>query len=185
MRKVSSEPLLSIHTFCSIQWFCSQTVKALIRMRIRAVWSGPSLSAHAWRRVFCLMQPIWCLLKLSGGWGGGDCWTMKRCVKVWLDCAKAQDNLDLCWSHISRGIACPTIVHVVNLLPAKTQTSLFVRVVWSVFAGHSSGSQIRRTSKTLRRPRGYKTFFHAQLSWAWNLSCYKSQITSNCKFFLA
>ena len=33
MRKVSSGLLLSIHTFCSIQWFCLRTVKVLIRLR--------------------------------------------------------------------------------------------------------------------------------------------------------
>ena len=44
MRKISWI-LLSIHTFCSIQWFCLRRVKALIRLRTCAVWSGPSLSA--------------------------------------------------------------------------------------------------------------------------------------------
>ena len=38
--------------FRSIQWFCSRTVKALIRLRKCAVWSEPSLSACARRHVF-------------------------------------------------------------------------------------------------------------------------------------
>ena len=52
MRKMSSGSLLSIHTFCSIQWFCYGAVKALIRLRGCAGWSGPSLSAYARRHVF-------------------------------------------------------------------------------------------------------------------------------------
>ena len=38
--KVSSEPLLSIYTFCSIYWFCLQTVKALIRLSGCSTWMG-------------------------------------------------------------------------------------------------------------------------------------------------
>ena len=49
--KVSTGPLLSIHTFCSIQWFCYQTVKALIRLCICTVWSEPWLSAYDWRHI--------------------------------------------------------------------------------------------------------------------------------------
>ena len=45
--KVSSGPLLSINTFYSIQWFWQRTTEALIRLRFGAVWSRPSLSAHA------------------------------------------------------------------------------------------------------------------------------------------
>ena len=44
-------PLLSIHTFCSIQWIYQRTVKALIRLRGCAGWSGPSLSACARRHI--------------------------------------------------------------------------------------------------------------------------------------
>ena len=47
MRKVLSGSLHSIHTFCSIQWFCYRTVKTLIRLRGSAGLSGPSLSAYA------------------------------------------------------------------------------------------------------------------------------------------
>ena len=52
MRKVSSGPLLSIHTLCSIQCFCWWTVKTVIRLRGCAGWSGPSLSAFARKQVF-------------------------------------------------------------------------------------------------------------------------------------
>ena len=44
MYKVSSRPLFSIyiHVFCSIQWFCLRTVKALIRLRRYILaWCGP------------------------------------------------------------------------------------------------------------------------------------------------
>ena len=51
MRKLSSGHLLSIETFYSIQWFCLQTAKALIRLRGCAGWSGPSLSAYTRRHV--------------------------------------------------------------------------------------------------------------------------------------
>ena len=47
MHKVSSGSLFSIDTFYSIQWFWQRTAKALIRLRSRAVWSGPSLFTHA------------------------------------------------------------------------------------------------------------------------------------------
>ena len=52
MRKVSSGPLLSSYTFYSIQWFRLRAVKALIRVRGCAGWSGPSLSAYARIDVF-------------------------------------------------------------------------------------------------------------------------------------
>ena len=52
MRKVSSGPLLSSHTFFSIQWFYYRTVKALIRLRGCAGWSGPLLSAYSRWYVF-------------------------------------------------------------------------------------------------------------------------------------
>ena len=64
MRKVSSGPFLSFHTFCCIQWFCYRTVKALFRLRGCAGWSGPSLSAYARRHVFA--------------WRGPQCHTSKR-----------------------------------------------------------------------------------------------------------
>ena len=56
MRKVSSGPLLSIDTFSSIQWFWQRTAKALIRLRMRAVWYGPTLSVHAPKAHFRLAQ---------------------------------------------------------------------------------------------------------------------------------
>ena len=46
MRKVSIGHLLSIYTFCSIQWLCLRIVKAFIRLRECAGWSGPSLSKY-------------------------------------------------------------------------------------------------------------------------------------------
>ena len=52
MLKVSSGPLLSIDSFYSVKWCKQRTAKALIRLRICAVWSGPSLSAYARRHVF-------------------------------------------------------------------------------------------------------------------------------------
>ena len=52
MRKVSYGLLLSVYTFCSIQWFCQRTVKALISLRGCAGISGLSLSAHARKYVF-------------------------------------------------------------------------------------------------------------------------------------
>ena len=54
MCKVSSGPLLSIHTrtFCNIQWFSSRTGRALIRLRGCAGWYGPSLCGYAQRYVF-------------------------------------------------------------------------------------------------------------------------------------
>ena len=42
MQKVSSGSLLSIHTFCSIQWFCLRTLRDPIRLRGCAGWSWPS-----------------------------------------------------------------------------------------------------------------------------------------------
>ena len=51
-RKVSSGPLFFIDTFYGIHWFCKRRAKAQIRLRERAVWSGPSLSAYARRHVF-------------------------------------------------------------------------------------------------------------------------------------
>ena len=56
MSKISSGPLLSNHTFYSIQWFCE--VKALIRQGGCAGCSGPPLSAHAQRYVFAWHGPI-------------------------------------------------------------------------------------------------------------------------------
>ena len=44
MRRVSSGHLLSIETFYSNQWFYKLTIKALIRLRGCAVWSGTLLS---------------------------------------------------------------------------------------------------------------------------------------------
>ena len=58
MRNISSGPLLSIQTFCSIQWFCLRTLKALIRLREGAGWSGPSLFAYARRPVFAQRGPM-------------------------------------------------------------------------------------------------------------------------------
>ena len=49
---VSSNYLLSIETFYSIQRFCLRTAKALVRLRGCAGWSGPSLSVYARRHVF-------------------------------------------------------------------------------------------------------------------------------------
>ena len=57
MCKVSSDTLLYVHTFCSIQWFRKRTVKALIRLRGHAGWSGPSPSAYALRHVFAWHGP--------------------------------------------------------------------------------------------------------------------------------
>ena len=57
MHKVSSGHSLPIHTFCSVQWFCYRTVKALIRLHGRAGWSEPSLSAYARRHVFAHRGP--------------------------------------------------------------------------------------------------------------------------------
>ena len=54
-RKVSSGHLVSIETFYSIRWFCLRTAKALIRLRISAVWTGPPLSAHNQRVCFRLV----------------------------------------------------------------------------------------------------------------------------------
>ena len=52
MRTVSSGLLLFIGIFYNTQWFLQRAAKALIRLCIRTVWSGPSLSAYAWRHVF-------------------------------------------------------------------------------------------------------------------------------------
>ena len=46
-----------IHSECSIQWLCWRTVKALIRLRGCAGWSGPSLSAYTRRHVFAWRGP--------------------------------------------------------------------------------------------------------------------------------
>ena len=50
--------LCFIQTFCSIQWLCMQTSKALIRLRGCAGWPGPSLSAYTRRYVFAWRGPI-------------------------------------------------------------------------------------------------------------------------------
>ena len=55
MGKALSGPLLSIHTFCSIQWFYQRTVLALISRCRCTGWSGSSLSTYTWRHVF-----TWC-----------------------------------------------------------------------------------------------------------------------------
>ena len=52
MRKVSSGPLLSIHTFCSSQWFCLWSVMVRIRLCRYTGWSRHLLSAYARRQVF-------------------------------------------------------------------------------------------------------------------------------------
>ena len=51
----------SIPTFCtcSVQWFCQQTVNALIRLCDCAGWSGPSLSANARKNVFAWRGPFY------------------------------------------------------------------------------------------------------------------------------
>ena len=46
---------VTTETLYSIQWFCLRTAKALIRLHICAVWSGPSLSAHDQKVHFCLV----------------------------------------------------------------------------------------------------------------------------------
>ena len=77
MCKVSSGPLLSIHTFCStcMHWFCKWTVEILIDCVECAGWSGPALSACAWRQVFELRGPY----RFTKFWhasfdgGGGGC----------------------------------------------------------------------------------------------------------------
>ena len=58
MRKVSSGPLLSIHTFCSRHWFCKRTVKILIDCVECTGWSGPALSACALKTGFRIARPI-------------------------------------------------------------------------------------------------------------------------------
>ena len=57
MREVPSGRLLSVDTFCSVQWFWQRTAKALIRLRGCASRSGPSLSAFARRHVFVWRGP--------------------------------------------------------------------------------------------------------------------------------
>ena len=52
MRKVSSGTLLSIDTVYSIKWFWKRSVKALIRLRLRTGWPGPSMAAYARGHVF-------------------------------------------------------------------------------------------------------------------------------------
>ena len=63
--RVSFGPLLSIHMFCSIQWFCLGTVKVLIRLPGCIGWSGFSLSAYALRHVFTLHGPYVFIEKLK------------------------------------------------------------------------------------------------------------------------
>ena len=60
MPNVSSGHLLSIETFCSIQWFCLWTVKAWIRLHRCAVWSGlhcPHIPALARRHIYARRGP--------------------------------------------------------------------------------------------------------------------------------
>ena len=57
MIKVSSGPLFFMHAFYSIQYFCWRTVKALIRLRACASWSGPLLYAYARRHIFAWCNP--------------------------------------------------------------------------------------------------------------------------------
>ena len=47
-------PIFYIGVFNSNCWFCKWTTNALIRLRIRAVWSGHSLFAYAIRHLFPL-----------------------------------------------------------------------------------------------------------------------------------
>ena len=80
---VKYQILLSFDTVYSIQWFCNRTAKVLIRLRIRAVWAGPSLSAHALKARFCKGRLTH--YRLKGGWvmNGGRIWHhVKACVKV-------------------------------------------------------------------------------------------------------
>ena len=65
MPKISSGPLISIYTFCSIQWFCKQTVKALIRLHGCAGWSGPSLSTLCPKTCFRMVKPQWNMLLIN------------------------------------------------------------------------------------------------------------------------
>ena len=58
MRKVLSGHLFSIDAFRSIQWVCLRTVKAPIRLRTCAGWSGHSLSAYVRRYIFAGVVPF-------------------------------------------------------------------------------------------------------------------------------
>ena len=57
MCKVLFRHLLSTGIFYSIQWFCLQTAKTLIRLCRWAGWSGSSLSSYTWRHVFTWPGP--------------------------------------------------------------------------------------------------------------------------------
>ena len=52
---LSYQGLLSVDSFYSIQWILQWTAKTLIRLRWCAVWSGPSLCAHAPKAHFPLI----------------------------------------------------------------------------------------------------------------------------------
>ena len=56
MRRVPTRSFLYIQAIYSSQWFCWRIVKALIRLRGCAGWSGPSLSAYAQRQALLMIQ---------------------------------------------------------------------------------------------------------------------------------
>ena len=57
-----------LHHVLQDQWFYRRTAKVLIRLRIRAVWSGPSLSVYAWRNVFAWRDPYFVVARIVCGY---------------------------------------------------------------------------------------------------------------------
>ena len=90
MRKVSSGHLLAIDTLYRIQGFWQRRANAQIRLRIRAVWSGHSLSAHAQKAYFRLARLKWWVL------------TRSACVSVQSDQGLLFANSRLIWIYADR-----------------------------------------------------------------------------------
>ena len=94
--KVSSGPLLSIHTFCCSRWFCQWTVKLLIRIWGCTGWSEWAISVHICLETHFRMAPpiLWMF------------WILKR-YKILISKPKTKKNPEDCfcrkWLSLRKG----------------------------------------------------------------------------------
>ena len=126
MRKVSSGPLLSIDTFYSIQWFWQRTAKTLIRLRMRAFWSGPSLSAHALGTFSLGAARIICSFFLS--------W---KCLTFQVKTPRSDLDLD---AGLGGSVGCAVRLETrkSRVQPPPRSATFFRRDwSWNIFYGHS------------------------------------------------
>ena len=131
MRKVSSGHLLSIETFFSIQWFSLRTAKALIRLRARAVWSGPSVSAYArihdfvWRCPFYWQKKKHRLVTIINFCTIWICSKFKYVLAFSFKIINKQP-LHICAHDCKRSVPASRYFKPINNLNFKTKTTFFV-----------------------------------------------------------